>query len=454
MEIAAFREALGALGGSAKIITDPDVMATYSRDMALFAKYELPDAVLLARSTQEVSLALKFAHLHQIPVVTRGAGSGLAGGANSMAGSLVIGLEKMNEIIEIDAVNQIARVQAGVINKDIDNEARKFGLAYLPDPASRDWSTIGGNIATNAGGMCCIKYGVTAHHVRALTLVLPNGEVIEIGKSTKKNVTTLDLLHLVIGSEGTLGIITEAILSLVNKPAEPVTLLATFPSISQAAAAAIAMTIFRPSMLELIDATTLRAIEAWRPLGFEVTGAILLMELDERSESMQAALERVIELGATDGVISESAAERGDLLRVRKLAYPALERLGAAILDDVCLPLSRIAHYVEGVAKIATENDVMIGIFGHAGDGNLHPTIVYPHQDEAAKQRAILAFNELIYLAQSMGGTASGEHGIGSIKTAHVEREISSTVLSLQRGIKAVFDPTGIMNPGKKISAR
>jgi len=439
------------LGSGASLISDPDITASYSRDQAPFASAAAPFAVLLARSTSEISIALKYANENSIPVVTRGAGSGLSGGANSTADSLVISLEKMNQIIEIDAANQIARVQAGVINLDLDTAAKEFGLAYLPDPASRDWSSLGGNAATNAGGMCCVKYGVTGAHVRAMQVVLASGEIIELGKATKKSVTTYDLLHLFIGSEGTLGIITELTLNLEIRPAAPSTLIATFPSVTKAAAAAVALLQYRPSMLEIVDQTTLKAVQAWHPLGFEVAGSVLLMQLDENHSLCEAALETCKQFDLIDGVYSDDPADAADLIRVRKLAYPALERMGATLLDDVALPITKIAEFVERVEKLSAEVNLTIGIFGHAGDGNMHPTIVHDHGDLAAAERAQKAFGQIVEIAQSLGGTASGEHGIGSIKPGFVAKEISKTVIDLQRAVKKVFDPNSILNPGKKI---
>jgi len=439
------------LGPAASLISDPDITASYSRDQAPFAESAPPFAVLLAKTATEISIALKYANENKIAVVTRGAGSGLSGGANSSADSLVISLEKMNQILEIDSANQIARVQAGVINLDLDKAASEFGLAYLPDPASRDWSSLGGNAATNAGGMCCVKYGVTAAHIRAMQVVLANGEIIELGKATKKSVTTYDLLHLFIGSEGTLGIITELTLNLVVRPSAPATLIATFPTITKAAAAAAALLQYRPSMLEIVDQTTLRAVEAWHPLGFEVAGSVLLMQLDENHSLCQAALETCKSFGSIDGVYSDDPADAADLIRVRKLAYPALERMGATLLDDVALPITKIAEFVEQVEALSKETNLVIGIFGHAGDGNMHPTIVHDHGDQAAAERAQKAFGKIIEIAQSIGGTASGEHGIGSIKPGFVANEISTTVIELQRAVKKVFDPNSILNPGKKI---
>ena len=439
------------LGSDASLISDPDITASYSRDQAPFASAAAPFAVLLARSASEISIALKYANENSIPVVTRGAGSGLSGGAKSTAGSLVISLEKMNQIIEIDTANQIARVQAGVINLDLDTAAKEFGLAYLPDPASRDWSSLGGNAATNAGGMCCVKYGVTGAHVRAMQVVLASGEIIELGKATKKSVTTYDLLHLFIGSEGTLGIITELTLNLEIRPAAPSTLIATFPSVTKAAAAAAALLQYRPAMLEIVDQTTLKAVEAWHPLGFEVAGSVLIMQLDENHSRCEAALTTCKEFDLIDGVYSDDPADAADLIRVRKLAYPALERMGATLLDDVALPITKIAEFVERVEKLSKEVNLTIGIFGHAGDGNMHPTIVHDHGDLAAAERAQQAFGKIVEIAQSLGGTASGEHGIGSIKPGFVTKEISKTVIDLQRAVKKVFDPNSILNPGKKI---
>ncbi len=440
-----------ALGPDATLISDPDITASYSRDHAPFAVSAPPFAVLLAKNAQEISKALAFANEHKISIVTRGAGSGLSGGANSDGQSLVISLEKMNQILTLDAANQIARVQAGVINIDLDTAAKELGLAYLPDPASREWSTLGGNAATNAGGMCCVKYGVTSAHVRALQVVLATGEIIELGKATKKSVSTYDLTKLFIGSEGTLGIITELTLNLEIRPAPPATLIATFPSVAKAAAAAAALLKYRPSMLEIVDQTTLKAVEAWYPLGFEVAGSVLLMQLDENHSLCEAALETCKEFDLIDGVYSDDPADAADLIRVRKLAYPALERMGATLLDDVALPITKIAEFVEKVEALSRETNLVIGIFGHAGDGNMHPTIVHDHGDAAAAERAKLAFARIVEIAQSLGGTASGEHGIGSIKSAFVANEISPKVASLQREIKKTFDPNGILNPGKKI---
>jgi glycolate oxidase len=439
------------LGENASLITDSQITLSYSRDQAPFAPHEAAAIVLLAKSTEEVAKAVAYANTHNIPVVPRGAGSGLSGGANATSTSLVISLEKMNKIIELDTTNLIARVQAGVINLDLDKAAEEHGLAYLPDPASRDWSTIGGNAATNAGGMCCVKYGVTSAHVRALTVVMADGQIIQLGSATKKAVTTLDLTRLMIGSEGTLGIITEIVVGLAVRPETSATVIATFPSIKNAAAAAAALLRFKPSMLEIIDQTTLKAVEAWHPLGFEVAGSVLLMQLDEDQERADEVLDLCQSFEMIDGAATTEAADAVEFIRVRKLAYPALERLGATLLDDVAVPISKIAELVERVEGLADKYNLTIGIFGHAGDGNMHPTIVHDHGDLDAEKRAIAAFGEIVEIAQSLGGTASGEHGIGSIKQGFAAQELSPAVIELQRSIKKAFDPKGILNPGKKL---
>jgi glycolate oxidase len=438
------------LGPNASIIDDPSILVSYERDQAPFAPSAIPEAVLIARTVDEISKTLSFAHRQNIPVVTRGAGSGLAGGANGISGSIVISLEKMNQILELDSVNQIARVEAGVINKDLDSAAEKVGLAYLPDPASREWSTIGGNIATNAGGMCCVKYGVTSQHVRAIKVVLADGTIVDFGFATRKAVTTLDLMHLFVGSEGTLGVVVEATLALVPRPNKPVTLIATFNEISNAAQAAMEMLNLQPSMLELIDRTTLQAVEDWKPMGFESAGAVLIMQSDTSVDACEKAQAIALKNGAIDAVYSDDPKDSEELIQIRKLAYPALERLGNALLDDVVVPISKITELIKGIQEIASSESVKIGIFGHAGDGNIHPTIIYPHNDREAEEIAINAFRKIINLAQSLGGTASGEHGIGSLKVESATYETSASVLAIQKSIKRLLDPNGILNPGKK----
>ena len=450
MSSAILTELQKALGESASVLTDPSITPAYSRDQAPFAHSEPPLAVVIARDIETISKLLAFASAHKIPIVTRGAGSGLAGGANSTADSIVLSLEKMNSILEIDTKNLIARVQAGVINLDLDKAASAHGLAYLPDPASREWSTIGGNVATNAGGMCCVKYGVTSQHVRAMTVVLASGEIVKLGSATKKAVTTLDLASLMIGSEGTLGVIVEITVGLAPRPKNPSTLIATFATITEAARASTELLTFGPSMLEIVDSTTIQAVESWKSLGFESAGSVLILQVDDGTD-LDPAVKLCQTMGAIDAMFSDDPADAADLIALRKLAYPALERMGMTLLDDVAVPLTKIADLVLEVEKISKRNDLTIAVFGHAGDGNLHPTIVFPHGDDEAAKRAAKAFSEIVEAAQSMGGTTSGEHGVGSIKRELAAKEISPKVRELQLQIKHLFDPKNILNPDKKL---
>ena len=450
MSSAILSELQKALGESVSLITDPSITPAYSRDQAPFAHSEPPLAVVIAREIETISKLLAFASAHKIPIVTRGAGSGLAGGANSTANSIVLSLEKMNSILEIDTKNLIARVQAGVINLDLDKAASAHGLAYLPDPASREWSTIGGNVATNAGGMCCVKYGVTSQHVRAMTVVLANGEIVKLGSATKKAVTTLDLASLMIGSEGTLGIIVEITVGLAPRPKNPSTLIATFATITEAARASTELLTFGPSMLEIVDSTTIQAVESWKSLGFESAGSVLILQVDDGTD-LNPAVKLCQTMGAIDAMFSDDPADAADLIALRKLAYPALERMGMTLLDDVAVPLTKIADLVLEVEEIAKRNNLTIAVFGHAGDGNLHPTIVFPHGDDEAAKRAAKAFSEIVEAAQSMGGTTSGEHGVGSIKRELAAKEINPKVRELQLQIKHLFDPKNILNPDKKL---
>jgi len=450
-------ELSSALPVDALLITDPAISISYSRDQALTASNGIPLGVLAARNKTEVVTALALANKWRIPVTPRGAGSGLAGGANAIDGGLIISLERMRSILEIDPLDRIARVEPGVINLNLDTAVNEFGLAYLPDPASRDWSTIGGNVSTNAGGMCCLKYGVTADHVMALEVVLASGEVIKVGRRTQKGVAGLDLLHLFVGAEGTLGVVTEITVRLSDRPKPPATMVATFNSIAAAAraVAAIRASRTRPSLLEIMDRTTLAAVESWHPMGLSGSAALLIAQFDEDLETAsQMAVQICQDSDAIYAMASTDPADSADLLAARKLAYPALERLGHALLDDVCVPLAKIADLVDGVERLAARIEVTIGIFGHAGDGNMHPTIVYERADVGEARKAKRAFAEIVSLAQSLGGTASGEHGIGSIKTEAAASELGSRLIDVQRQIKRIFDPNEIMNPGRKFSLR
>lgn len=446
--IAALR---AVLPNQATLITDPSMQTPFLRDQAVFAEFGMPLAVLLARDENEIVSTLKFASNHNIAVIVRGAGSGLSGGANAIDSCIVISLEKMDEILIIDTEDRYARVQAGVINAELDKSARTSGLAYLPDPASREWSTIGGNVATNAGGMCCVKYGVTKDHILGLRVVLANGDLIELGGITQKRVSTLDLTRLFVGSEGILGIITEVTVKLSKIPALPTTMVATFSDITTAAAAAQELINLGPSMLEIIDEKTLGLVETHFPMGL-IAGESLLIFQDDNENSVVSLAEGIaLAKGAKSAFSSTDPADSRDLIAARKYAFSACERSGATLLDDVVVPLSKIAQLVSAVTMIGETYSLNICVFGHAGDGNLHPTIVHDHGDIEAAARARLAFTAIVEAAQALGGTVSGEHGIGIIKNSFVHTELSKEFKEIQQGIKKLFDPQGILNPGRKL---
>lgn len=437
----------------ARVVTDPDILESYRFDKAQFVDAGKPLAVVLPRSTSEVQAIVTIAAEHLVPLVPRGAGSGLSGGANAVDGCIVLSLQAMDGILEIDPVDQVAVVQPGVINADLKREAGAQGLSYPPDPASSEFSTIGGNIATNAGGLCCVKYGVTADFVLALEVVLGGGSVVRTGRRTKKGVAGYDLTRLFVGSEGTLGIVTEATLRL--RPALPpaTTLVASFSTLDRAGRA-IASIVSRlvPSMLELLDRPTMRAIEEWKPLGLEANAeALLIARSDEADAGGQLSrLESICaEAGADMIVRSSSEAESDMLLEARRLAFPALERLGSVLLDDVAVPPSRIAALLDEISRISEGNGVLVGTFGHAGDGNLHPTIVFDARDASSLDGARRAFDEIVRAALRLGGTITGEHGIGLLKRRYLPEEVGAGGMRLHQALKSALDPKGILNPGK-----
>ena len=433
------------------IIADSAQQSPFLRDQAITAFVGKPLVVLVARTENEIVETMKFASSEKIPVIIRGAGSGLAGGANAVDGCIVISLERMNKVLEVNWADRYARVQAGVITSDLDAKAREVGLTYLPDPASKEWSTIGGNVATNAGGMCCMKYGVTRDHVLGLRMVMANGEIVNFGGITQKRVTTLDFTRLVVGSEGVLGIITEVTVKLSKIPNLPTTMVATFSDIRSAASASQELVKLGPSMLEIIDHRTLALVEEHFPMGLIQNQSLVIFQDDNEKTRVLEAESIAIKHGALETAASSDPADSNDLIAARRLAFLACEKSGVCLLDDVVVPLSKIADLVEAVENIGRKFSLNICVYGHAGDGNMHPTIVYDHGDEDAAVRAVDAFNNIVIMAQKLGGTASGEHGIGTIKNSLAHLEISQTVIDLQFGIKKLFDPAGILNPGRKL---
>jgi glycolate oxidase len=424
-----------------------------------------PLAVVLARRTEHVQAAMRIASRFGIPVVPRGAGTGLAGGGVGTDGALVISTEQMNEILEVDLADELAVVQAGVINQHLSDLVAPDGLVFSPDPASKAISTIGGNIATNAGGLLCAKYGVTREAVLGLVVVLPDGSLLRTGRRSVKGVTGYDLTALFTGSEGTLGVIVEATVRL--RPIPPggvVTIGAFFAEIGAAAAAAAAITAarIRPAVMELMDAASLAAIDLYSGTVLSSDGAaFLLVQTDARGAAEEAsAISEILVREGADVRLAQDAQEGEALLAVRRNFHPALASRGDVLIEDVCVPRSRLAEMFSAIEDISRRHGIPIPTVAHAGDGNLHPNFVLPQRtpgsadgsggdnDQWVPASVWAAADDLFVAAMALGGTLTGEHGVGVLKKRWLENELGAPSISLQRGIKAVFDPKSIMNPG------
>jgi glycolate oxidase len=450
-ELAELRDA----AAGASVITDPDQMESYRRDQTPVVTAGRPRAVLLASSTAHVAAALAWAQRHHVPVVPRGGGTSLAGGATATDGCLVLSTARMNSVRELDAANEIAVADAGVFNADLDRAAAEHGLMYAPDPSSYEIATIGGNLATNAGGLRCVKYGVTRDSVLGLEVVLPGGRVLQTGRRTMKGVTGYDLTGLFVGSEGTLGVITSATLRLRPRPASyPVTVAAGFASFAAGAEAvtSILAVRMRPSMLELMDSATLRAIDAFKSTGFGDDIKALLIAQDD-SELAERGGEQMQEIclaaGALMAEVSASEAESRQLLELRRLGYPAIERLGVPLVEDVCVPRTRLPEMVARIEAIAARHDVCIATVAHAGDGNLHPVFVFERGLPEVPPAVWAAADDVFRAALELGGTLTGEHGVGMIKRRWLGDELGPESMAVHHAIKNALDPDGIMNPGK-----
>ena len=452
------------------LVTDPDILISLGRDSAdlfgeLGEKDPSPLAAVRPTTTEQVATAVRIAAAHGVPIVPQGARTGLTGGANAIDGALLVCLDRMDRIIDIDVANRVAVVQPGVVNAALRRAVADEGLFYPPDPSSYEMSTIGGNVSTNAGGMCCVKYGVTTEYVLGLEVVLADGSVLRCGRRTAKGVAGYDLTRLFVGSEGTLGIITEITLSLRPAPPPALTLVAMFDSLRDAGAAVAAITASGalPSMLELLDKVHLGAIEAYRPIGLPTeTEAMLLVASDAMGASAQLALfeERCRTAGATDVYVASDVEEAEALQGARRLSQPAMAELakatygpsGEVIIEDCAVPRSSMADFCEAIEHVAARHGVIIGVLGHAGDGNLHPKILMDRTDPALMEAAALAFDDIMALTLSLGGTCTGEHGVGLIKRDWLAREIGPVGMKVHRAIKAALDPTNLMNPGKVIA--
>jgi glycolate oxidase len=443
-----------------RVIGDPQVMASYAHDEAEWAPYGRPVAVVRPRETAEVREVVARCAERRVPVVARGAGTGLSGGANAVDGCVVISFEAMNQIVTIDRDERLAVVQPGVVNDDLRRACAEHGLWYPPDPASAPWSTIGGNVATNAGGLCCVKYGVTRDYVLGLEAVVGRGDVVRLGRRTAKGVAGYDLAGLMVGSEGTLGIITEITVRLRGARAAERTIVGYFDSLVAAGEAVAAVTAAGvvPSALELIDRHCLRAVDEWRHMGLADGGDVLLLGRcdapgqagEEEADAILACFESA---GATWSTRSTDPEEAEALFAARRLAYPAVERLGPVLTEDVCVPRMLVPEMLGRIERIAAEHDIRIANVAHAGDGNLHPLMITPSDDDAARERAQAAFELIVDEAIALGGTVTGEHGVGLLKRRGLETEAGPVVLAMHRAVKDALDPAGIFNPGKVFAA-
>ncbi|MFZ3570262.1 FAD-binding oxidoreductase [Streptomyces sp. BH097] len=437
------------------IIVDTDITASYAHDMASFCDAGTPAVVVLPRTVEEVQHVMRTATALRVPVVPQGARTGLSGAANASEGCIVLSLVKMDRVLEINPVDRIAVVEPGVINATLSRAVNEHGLYYPPDPSSWEMCTIGGNIGTASGGLCCVKYGVTAEYVLGLDVVLADGRLLHTGKRTAKGVAGYDLTRLFVGSEGSLGIVVKATLALKPQPPGQLVLAAEFAS-AEAACDAVCKIMeggHVPSLLEIMDRTTVKAVNDMANMGLpETTEALLLAAFDTPDPAADlAAVGALCEAaGATQVVPAEDAAESEMLLQARRLSLTALEAVkGTTMIDDVCVPRSKLGELLEGVERIAEKYDLTIGVCAHAGDGNTHPTVCFDAQDPDEGRRARESFDEIMALGLELGGTITGEHGVGVLKKEWLARELGPVGVEMQQAVKAAFDPLGLLNPGK-----
>jgi glycolate oxidase len=435
------------------VVTDPDIVASYRQDRAADPAAGTPLAVVRPRRTEEVQTVLRWATAHRVPVVPRGMGTGLSGGATAVDAGIVLSTEKMRDIT-VDPVTRTAVAQPGLLNAEVKKAVAEYGLWYPPDPSSFEICSIGGNIATNAGGLCCVKYGVTTDYVLGLQVVLADGTAVRLGGPRLKDVAGLSLTKLFVGSEGTLGVITEVTLRLLPPQPAASTVVATFSSVRSACEAVAAITSkMRPAMLEFMDAVAINAVEDKLRMGLDRSAAAMMVATsDERgtsgAEDAEFMAGAFTECGATE-VFSTSDPDEGEAFVVaRRFAIPAVEAKGTLLLEDVGVPLSALADLVAGIEKLAAQSDLMISVIAHAGDGNTHPLIVYDPADPDEAERAQVAFGEIMDLAVGLGGTITGEHGVGRLKKPWLAGYLGPEAMELNRRIKAALDPDGILNPG------
>jgi glycolate oxidase len=441
--------------GKENVLRSKEDLICYSYDAQL--KESLPDVVVIPKDKNQIAEVLKYANKKRVPVIPRGAGTGLAGGSVPVEGGIVMLLKKLDKIIEIDKDNLLVVVEPGVVTGELQSRVEELGLMYPPYPSSYKTSTIGGNVATNAGGLRGLKYGVTKDYVLELEVVSPTGEIFKTGARTLKSVSGYDMTRLITGSEGTLGIITQITLKLLPKPEFTKSMLAVFEDIQQAAKTVkeIINAGVIPVALEIMDKTTINAVEDFKRIGLSKDAdAVLLIEIDGVKEAVEKEVKKADKIAKENGAVSvkiaEDENERENLWEARASALPALARIRpTTILEDATVPRSKITEMITAIQEIAEKYQVQIGTFGHAGDGNLHPTILTDAKDIEEMERAEEAIEEIFKYTLELGGTLTGEHGIGISKAPFLKLERGPEALEIMKGIKKTLDPNNILNPGK-----
>ena len=449
---------LTSILGPGKVLRDEATLAVYAVDQAPVVDYRLPAAVVLAESVDDVQATVKTCAARNVPLVPRGAGTGVSGGAHASEGCVVLGLERMNRILELNADDETAVVEPGVINADLNDVAAAHGLMFAPDPASFRMSTIGGNVATNAGGLRCAKYGVTRDSVLALDVVLADGSLLHTGHQTFKGVAGYDLTGLFVGSEGTLGVVVGATVRLKYLPREVHTIAAFYPDFRQAAAGVLAVGKARvqPAIMELLDGGSLAQLDELHGSDLASRGAsLLLIQTDGFGAAAEADVVRQVLAAGGAVVTTEASAEAERLVELRRNSRGVEVDDEYRVGEDVAVPRSRLVDYVAALEVLADVHDVRLKVVAHAGDGNLHPTFwidrVNDVVDADAMRRLNTALHASIVAALEMGGTITGEHGVGQYKLRWLGLEQPEPLRELQRRIKNLFDPAGILNPGKAI---
>ncbi|RVW02686.1 FAD-binding oxidoreductase [Rhodococcus xishaensis] len=435
------------------VLTDPDLIAGYRQDWAADPDAGTPIAVVRATCTEDVQAVMRWASQHRVPVVPRGAGSGLSGGSSAVDGGIVLSTERMRAIT-VDPIARVAVTEPGLLNVEVKKAAAEHGLWYPPDPSSYEICSIGGNAATNAGGLCCVKYGVTTDYVLGMQVVLADGTAIRLGGPLLKDVAGLSLTKLFVGSEGTLGIITELTLRLIPAQLPASTVVASFPSVESAADAVLAISgQIRPAMLEFMDHASINAVEDAIHMGLDRNArALLLAQSDTPGAAGAREIENIVgaceKNGAKEVFATDDPAEGEAFTVARRAVFPAVQAIGSLLLEDVGVPMQQLPALITGVESIAEDCDVQICTVAHAGDGNTHPLIVFDPTDPDMTERAHAAFSRVIDLAITLGGTITGEHGVGRLKRDFLPGQLGDDVMELNRRVKTALDPLGILNPG------